>query len=362
MSIATKVALVVDALPNIGGAEKVLMAAMELFPHAPIYTLLYNRAAFLRTPIANRNVHASYINHLPLSNTYYKNYFPLMPHAISKFDLCDYDLILSFSYSVAHGVSTQAGQIHLSYTYTPMRYAWRNIGLNGFQRPQSKVLNLIFRPFRSWDMAVTARIDRIAAVSYWIADWVERAYHRESTVIYPPVDVERFSPALERDDYYITVSRLVSHKRVDLLLKAFNLLKRPLLVVGEGPEHSRLERLSGPYCRLLGFQSDRDAAALLSRARAYVCAGEEDFGIAAVEAQAAGCPVIAYRKGGVLETVVEHETGLFFDEPTVESLVDGIERFERQRLSFNAHRISTRAQCFNKERFIREFTKFAGCP
>ncbi|HLF89019.1 MAG TPA: glycosyltransferase [Anaerolineales bacterium] len=362
MPVATKVAMVVDALPNIGGAEKVLMAAMELFPHAPIYTLLYNRTAFLRTPVANRKVHASYINRLPLSDTYYKNYFPLMPHAIRQFDLCDYDLILSFSYSVAHGVSTQPGQIHLSYTYTPMRYAWRDIGLNGFQRPQSKVLNFIFQPFRSWDLAVTAKIDRIAAVSHWIADWVERAYQRESTVIYPPVDVERFSPAPERDDYYITVSRLVSHKRVDLLLKAFNLLKRPLLVVGEGPEHSRLEHLSGPYSRLLGFQSDSDVAALLSRARAYVCAGEEDFGIAAVEAQAAGCPVIAYRKGGVLETVVEHETGLFFDEPTVGSLVDGIERFERQRLSFNSYQISTRAQCFNKERFFREFTKFVGCP
>ena len=353
-----KVAFVVDALPFLGGAEKVLMAALELFPDAPIYTLIYNRDVFAHTPIAARRVIPSFIDHLPLAHSQYRKYLPLMPFAIQQFDLREYERVFSFSYAVAHGISTHPGQKHLSYTHTPMRYAWRNMGLNGFQKSRNTLLTYLFRPFRTWDLGAIANVESFASASHWIADCVKRIYHRESTVIYPPVDVERFCPAQERGDYYLTVSRLVAHKRIRLLIEAFNQLKLPLLIAGDGPERKKLERLAGPHIQFLGFQPDEKVTSLLNRARAFVCAGEEDFGIANVEAQAAGCPVIAYRKGGVLETIREGETGLFFDEPSTGSLVEAVERFERSAVHFNAAHIAASVQRFNKTRFLREFSAF----
>jgi glycosyltransferase involved in cell wall biosynthesis len=360
MSIKQKVAMVIDALPGIGGAEKVLMAVMELYPDAPIYTLVYNRAAFAGTPIAARRVIPSVIDRLPKAYKHYRKYLPLMPGAIERFDLGGYDLVLSLSYAVAHGIAVQTGQKHLSYTFTPMRYAWCNIGLDGVERPHHRFVNWLFGKFRKWDVSAVERVDRLAAVSGYIANCTRRAYRRESTVIYPPVEVERFSPQPERGDYYVTVSRLVAHKRVDLMVQAFNLLGLPLLVVGDGPERSRLERRAQPNVRFLGFQPDEKIAELLGRARSYISAGKEDFGIAAVEAQAAGCPVIAYRRGGALETVIEDQTGLFFDEPVLESLVDAVECFEGRRQIFEPAQIAASVQRFNRRRFLQEFAAFAG--
>lgn len=363
MPVNSRVAIVVDALPFLSGAEKVLMAALELFPRAPIFTMIYNAPAFRRTPIAGRTIFTSFINRLPFAATHYKRYFPLMPAAVRRFDLGAYDAVLSFSYAVAHGVSTHSGQRHLSYTFTPMRYAWRRIGLNGTQAPQN-VTSLLLGPFRKWDAAAASRIDQLASVSGWIAQWVRRAYGRESTVIYPPVDVERFTPGAARGDFYISVSRLVAHKRVDLIIQAFNWLRLPLIVVGDGPERARLARLAGPDVRLCGYLPDRELASLLAQARAFVCAGEEDFGIAAVEAQAAGCPVIAYRKGGALETVREGETGLFFDQPSADSLIEAVIEFEATASRFDARQIAASVQRFNKARFLAEFQAFVqhGAP
>jgi glycosyltransferase involved in cell wall biosynthesis len=360
MPLAPKVALVIDALPGIGGTEKVLLNAMELFPEAPIYTLLYNRDAFVDTPLATRQIVTSFIDRLPGAYSQYRKYLPLMPRAIEGFDLRGYDLVLSFSYAVAHGVRIRAGQKHISYTLTPMRYAWGINGRNGAERPHDRILHRLLAEFRRWDLAAVAHVDHIAAISYWIANRIQCAYRQESTVIYPPVEVERFSPHPVRGDYYITVNRLVAHKRVDLMVKAFNRLRLPLLVVGEGPERSRLERLARSNIRFLGFQSDENVANLLGRARAYICAGQEDFGIAIVEAQAAGCPVIAYHMGGALETIVEGQTGLFFDEPNPESLADAVERFESQRQKFQSDQIAASVQSFNKGRFLQEFAAFSG--
>lgn len=360
VSVKQKVALVIDALPAIGGAEKVLMAVMEIFPEAPIYTLLYNRAAFSGTPICARQVIPSFIDGIPGVYRQYRKYLPLMPGAIERFDFGSFDLVLSLSYAVAHGIRVQDGQQHLSYTFTPMRYAWCNIGLDGAERPHHRISSWLLGKFRKWDCAAVERVHHLAAVSRYIANCTRRAYRRESTIIYPPVDVELFSPQRERGDYFITVNRLVAHKRVDLMVDAFNLLRLPLLVIGEGPERQRLERRAGSNIRFLGFQPERKVQELLGRARAYVCAGKEDFGIASVEAQAAGCPVIAYCKGGALETVIEDQTGLFFDEPVVESLVDAVERFEERRQDFHPEQISASVQYFNKQRFLQEFAEFSG--
>ena len=352
------VALVIDALPAIGGAEKVLLAAMELFPHAPIYTLIYNRSAFSNTSLANRQVITSGMERLPMARKQYRMLLPLMPYLIGRFDLQQYHKVISFSYAVAHGVRTLPGQIHLSYTYTPMRYAWRGYGLNGEQKPGNGILPLLFQAFRHWDIGAAARVERFAAVSHWIARLMKNVYRRDATVIYPPVEVERFSHQAKRRNYYVTVARLVAHKRIDLVVEAFNRLKLPLLVVGEGTERHRLEHLAQSNICFLGFQPDQEIAALLNHARGYICAGEEDFGIAMVEAQAAGCPVIAYRRGGSLETIVEGQTGLFFNEQTCENLCEAVLRCEQKINQFDNLNIAANARRFNKERFLHEFSAF----
>jgi glycosyltransferase involved in cell wall biosynthesis len=356
MSVTPKVALVVDALPGLGGAEKVLIAAMELFPEAPIYTLIFNRIAFSNTPIAQRQVITSYIDRLPLAYTQYRKFLPLMPHAIAQFDLREFDKVVSFSYAVAHGIATHPGQTHFSYTYTPMRYAWRQVGLDGLQKPSDPMLSTIFSPFRCWDLKAVAHVNGFASVSHWIKEWVRRIYQRESAVIYPPVEVERFNPQVKRENYYITVSRLVAHKRIDLIVAAFNRLKLPLLIIGDGPERVRLEHQAEENIHFLGFQADEQVNKLLSRARGYICAGEEDFGIALVEAQAAGCPVIAYSRGGALETVLNGTTGLFFDEQSVESLAEAVKRSESCLFDLGALRLN--AQRFNRLRFQEKFKNF----
>jgi glycosyltransferase involved in cell wall biosynthesis len=353
-----KVAIVVDALVGMGGAEKVLLSAMELFPFAPIYTMLYNPSPFANTAIAERQINTSFINRLPWSREHYRDYLPLMPMAVEQFDLSRYDLIISLSYAVAHGVKVLPGQTHISYTYTPMRYAWRNVPLRGYffglQWPVRRILN----EFCRWDVSAVTRINRLGAISNYVASLIRNAYHLESEVIYPPVDVDRFHPWYPRDDYYVTVSRLVAHKRIDLIVEAFSALKLPLIVVGDGPEMAHLRRIASPNVTFIGYRDDAAVEDLLGRARAFIYASEEDFGIAMVEAQAAGCPVIAYGKGAALETVCEGETGLYFQQQSTDSLIDAVRRFERQAGSFNPRASIMNARRFNKERFKGEFKAF----
>jgi glycosyltransferase involved in cell wall biosynthesis len=356
MQLSSKIAFVIDALPGIGGAEKVLMAALELFPGAPVYTLLYNREKFVHTPIACHQVNTSFIQRLPFARMQYRKYLPVMPLAMRQFNLSAYDTVISFSYAVAHGVRVHAGQNLLSYTFTPMRYAWSNIGLDGKPRRSSLVLDRIFRQFREWDLTAVNRVHRLAAVSGWISAWIRRAYRRDSCVIYPPVEIERFTPASERDDYFVTISRLVPHKRVDLLVDAFNCLGLPLFIIGDGPERRNLEERARENVRFLGFQPDSVIDGLLNRARAYVCPGSEDFGIAMVEAQAAGCPLIAFGYGGALEIVLEDQTGIFFNESTPESLIAAVERFDKSSIS--VYDCALNARRFDKKRFHLELGAF----
>ncbi len=356
MPVTSKAAFVVDALPGLGGAEKVLMAALELFPDAPVYTLLYNREPFACSPLAGRRVVTSFIERLPLARTQYRSYLPLMPLAMRRFDLGGYDTVLSFSYAVAHGVKLEEGQKHFSYTYTPMRYAWSSMGLDGRPRPPSPLLDWFFRCFRDWDVAAASRVHKFAAVSGWIAQEIRRAYRRDSRIIYPPVDVERFCPDAGRSDVFVSIARLVPHKRIDLLVEAFNRTGLPLLIVGEGPERAKLERRAAGNIRFLGFQPDPVIEKLLSRARAYVCPGEEDFGIAMVEAQAAGCPVVAFGAGGSREIVIENQTGLFFGESTPEGLAEALERFDR--MDFSSRECAVNAARFTKKRFLAELEAF----
>jgi len=354
----TEVAFVVDALPGMGGGERVVSQSLALFPDASLYTLFYNQAAFTHTRIAEHPVVSSLIDHLPLSQTHYRSYLPLMMMAVRQFDLSRFDLVISFSYAIAHAVSVRPGQRHLSYTFTPMRYAWRNYSINGMLSPTRHFASWFNAFFRKWDARAVAQVDQFAAVSKDIAGWIETAYHRDSQVIYPPVELRRFRPHYPRENFFITVSRLVAHKHLALIVETFSAMKLPLVVVGEGPELAHLRQAAASNIKFTGYLPDVDVADLLGRARAYVSAAEEDFGIAMIEAQAAGCPVITYQKGGAIETVIDGQTGLFFKEQSRQSLCDAVERFTQTQDSFFENFLIENARKFGVERFEQEFSKF----
>ena len=358
MKSKPKIAFVVDALPGIGGGEKTLFAALEAYPHADIFTLIYNKEAFVNTPVAHHIVMTSFINAIPFALKYYRALLPLMPAAIERFDLSAYDIVVSFSYAVAHGVRVPKGTRHVSYTYTPMRYAWSDVNLDGTNSNKNLIVNLLMESFRRWDKSAVECVDEISAISHAISERVRSAYQRDAQAIYPPVETERFHPCEKRENYYVTVSRLVAHKRIDLIVQAFSRLKLPLLVIGDGPELERLQRMASANIQFLTNQPDNKVAEFLGKARGFVCATEEDFGIAIVEAQAAGCPVLAYGKGGALETVIDGVTGFFFAEQSTESLMVCIKKYEVEIQKFLANDLVKNSMRFRKERFIKEFVAF----
>lgn len=360
MPSSPRIAFILDALIAIGGGEKTLFAALEVFPQADIFTLVYNRSAFANTPIADKQIMTSYLDRLPFAQTHHRLLLPLMPSAIERFDLRPYDVIIAFSYAVSHGVRVRDGARHLCYMYTPMRYAWNDMNLDGTHASKNVVLDLAMRKFRKWDRSAANRVDEFAAISQAVAERIRSAYRRKARLIYPPVEVDRFSAQGRQGDYFVTVSRLVPHKRLDVVIEAFSHLKLPLKVIGEGPERERLQRRAEDNIEFLGYQSEERVAQILGRARGFVCAAEEDFGIAIVEAQAAGCPVIAYRNGGALETVVEGRTGLFFNEQSAESLIESVGRFQDSYHCFRTDILVGNAQRFSKARFQQRFQEFVG--
>jgi glycosyltransferase involved in cell wall biosynthesis len=281
-----------------------------------------------------------------------------MPAVIERFDLHTYDHIVCFSYAVAHGVVNHKGARHVSYTYTPMRYAWTDLNLNGTHTRKNLILNGFMHAFRKWDREAASRVHAFASISQTISRRIAEAYQRPAPVIYPPVDVDRFKPVYPREDYYMTVTRLVPHKRVDLIVEAFSKLNLPLIVVGDGPELTRLRRMATSNIQLLGYTPDDKVVELLGRARAFVSAAAEDFGIAIVEAQAAGCPVIAYGEGGAVETVIPNVTGIHFSEQTAEALIQAVQEVERTHHRFQIDELVQNARRYRKERFLSEFNKF----
>ena len=360
MKSEPRVAFIIDALPALGGGEKVLFTALEAYPHADIFTLVYNQAVFVNTPLTTKKINTSYINSIPFAQKRYRMFLPLMPNAIERFDLRAYATIVSFSYAVAHGVKNHNGARHVSYTYTPMRYAWTDLNLNGTHTRKSLILDGLMRTFRTWDRKAAARVHAFAAISQAVSRRIASAYQRDAIVIYPPVEVARFEPAPKRENYYITVTRLVAHKRIDILVQAFSQLNLPLVIIGDGPELPRLKHISKPNIQFLGYQSDEKVAELLAKARGFVCATAEDFGIAIVEAQAAGCPVIAYGQGGALETVMDGVTGIFFHEQSPECLIAAIQKYERIYSDFRTADLVKNSQKFDRQHFIHNFIEFVG--
>ncbi|MDP1547893.1 MAG: glycosyltransferase, partial [Anaerolineales bacterium] len=286
---------------------------------------------------------------------------PLMPLAIESMNVRDYDVALSISHAVAHGIKTNKNQIHISYVCTPMRYAWHlqnnYLHLHHLDKPiLGSAARLTLGLLRHWDRVSAARADHLLAISHWTAQKIKQAWSRDSHVIYPPVNVERFSPAAERDNYYIHVSRLVPYKMTAEIIKAFNELKLSLIVIGDGPEMPRLQKLAKENVKLLGYQTDEVVTDLLNRAKAFIYMATEDFGMAMVEAQAAGCPVIAYGMGGATEIVRDGETGCLFQEQSSRSLSETVLQF--QSMELNGKAASENATRFSVERFRREFSDY----
>ncbi len=352
-----RVAFVHDWLNGMRGGEKVLEAMLEVLPEADIYTLLLERDK-ISPAIASRPVTTSFVQRLPFARRMYRYYLPLFPRAIERFDLSAYDLVVSTSHCVAKGAKVSDDSLHISYIHTPARY------LYGFQKEYfgsslaKRAAMALFAPsVRRWDQRTVERVDDFIANSSNVAARIRQYYNRDAHVIHPPVDTEFFTPGSdEPSDFFLVVSALVPYKRIKLAVEAFNRLRLPLVIIGRGPLRHRLERTAGPTVTLLGWLPDEEVRALLQQCRALVFPGEEDFGIVPVEAMACGRPVIAYRRGGALETVVEDETGLFFDEQTPECLAEAIERFERA--TFDPAACRRRAESFGQERFKREFRDF----
>jgi len=355
-----RTALVQDALPFFGGAERVLVQARRVFPRAQLYTLIHRPSAFTGTPLEGVPARTSFLDRLPGARRLHRLFFPLYPRAVESLDLGAYDLILSFSYAVAHGARARPGQPHLALFYTPLRLAYQDshpLVQGGGAR--ARLLRRALGGFRRWDAAAADRPTALLAVSGWVARLARGLYGRPVGVLYPPVETGRFRPAPAREEFYLAVSRLEPHKRLDLVVEAFNRLRRPLLVVGEGSQRARLERAARGNIRFLGRLPDPDAARLFERARALVHAGVEDFGISLVEAQAAGCPVIAFAGGGACETVLPGRTGLLFPEQSAGSLAEAVAEFERCQAAFKSEELRAWAGRFSAARFRRELAQAA---
>ncbi len=349
-----KMAFVYDWLVAMGGGEKALEAIYELFP-APIYTLMKHEklAGF---PSKEAEIFTSFIQKLPFAQKAHRYYLPLFPLAIEQFDLTNYDLVLSISHAVAKGALTHPHQLHICYCFTPMRYIWNHTHqyLNRMGSIQRIIARWGFHRLRNWDIASVGRVDHFIANSHTVARRIKKVYGREADVIYPPVEVEEIALNANKEDFYLTVSRLVPYKKIDLIVESFaHMPKRRLIVIGDGPEARYIKGKAGKNVELLGEQPTEVVRDLMGRARGFIFAAEEDLGIVVLEAQAAGTPVIAFGKGGATETVVGEETGLFFLKQEIGSMIDAIERFEKS--SFDPMRIRNHAGGFNKERFQREF-------
>ncbi len=358
-----KTALVHDWLTTLGGAEKCLQSIQHLFP-SPLFTLVCDPALLSQIGLTKTRVITSFIQKLPWAKRHYPRYLPLFPLAIEQFDLSSYDLILSSSHAVAKGVVTSSDQWHICYCHTPMRYAWDLYHLyltqHHLQRtPKGFIAKIFLHYLRLWDAQSAQRVDAYIANSHYVAARIKKTYRRNATVIYPPVNTRFFTPYERKEPFYLTVSRLVPYKNTAVLLDAFSLLPdKTLVVIGAGPKLKALRQKAPSNVELLGYQDDATLKKYLQRAQAFIFPSLEDFGILPVEAQACGTPVIAYGKGGALETVIEGTTGLFFREPTAASLVKAIQTFEQTKEHFRPSVIRAHAETFSEEHFQRAFKHF----
>lgn len=357
-----RVAVVHEWLATYAGSERVLAEILLLYPQADLFAVVDFLPQDQRAFLAGRKVKVSFVHHLPLARTKFRWYLPLMPLAMEQLDLSAYDLIISNSHAVSKGVLTRSHQLHISYVHTPIRYAWdlqeqyldRSSGTGIVKSVMGRIL---MHYLRIWDLRTSTGVDCFVANSQFVARRIMRTYRRPATVVYPPVNIEKFPLNESKEDYYVAVARLVPYKRIDLLLEAFARLPHcKLVVIGGGPDLSKLRRKAPPNVALTGSLSGPDLRHHLACAKAFVYAGEEDFGISMVEAQACGTPVLAFARGGAAEIVVDGQTGLLFHQQTPDAIVATISEFERD-WQFDPARIRRNALRFSVNRFRDGFRR-----
>jgi glycosyltransferase involved in cell wall biosynthesis len=355
---APRVAIVQSWLNQYGGAERILEQLHDLFPEAPIYTSMFEPRV-LPEAYQSWDIRTSFLQHVPLSRTKHQLMLFLYPLAFESFDLAAYDLVLSLSSGFSHGARAGPGGRHVCYCLTPARFLWtfdRYVRLEGVGRATRLALGATVPLLRRWDYRAAQRVNRFVGISKVVQERIRRFYGRPSEIIYPSIAVDSFQPSDEVDDYFLTASRLIPYKRIDLAIEACNRLKLPLKVVGDGRSRAALERLAGPTIEFLGKVDDPTLRRLYARCRAFIFPGEEDFGITPVEAMAAGRPVIAYAAGGALDSIAEGVTGRFFHEQSAAALAAAVAASRCDRYDPGA--IRRHAEGFGRDVFLTQMREF----
>jgi len=353
-----RVALVHDYLNQYGGAERVLEAFCEIWPEAPIFTLIYDER---RTggAFAGRKIKTSFLQKVPFVKAHHRPFLMFMPLAVEQFDLSKYDLVISDTASFAKGVITRPKTLHICYCHTPTRYVWDDSHkyIEEFNYPSfvKKIIPPFLNYLRLWDEAASSRPDKYLTNSHFVASRIKKYYNQEAKVIYPPVRTSNFYIGQPRD-YFLAVARFLPYKKIDLAIRAFNKLGWSLKIIGDGPERKRLQKLANSNIEFLGLVDEKMLQDYYARCCAFVFPQEEDFGISAVEAMSSGRPVVAYRGGGALEIIKENETGIFFEQQSVESLIGALKKFKPE--DFNPIKIRQYALQFDKEIFKQKISEF----
>ncbi|MDP4001830.1 MAG: glycosyltransferase [bacterium] len=355
-----RIAFVHEYLNQFGGAERMLAVLAEMFPTAPIYTLLYDEKA-TRGLFKGRDIKTSFLQKFPGAVSHHEWYPLLMPMAIEQFDFSAFDVVISISASFAKGIITKPTTRHICYCLTPPRFLWDNSQKFSKDFGFPFLIRFASQPLisylRMWDRSASDRIDEFWRISDFVGKRIQKYYHQSSELIYPPVDVSAFLMATELpEDYFIMAGRLVSYKKFDVAIKAFNELKLPLKIIGIGPEIANLKRLANKNIEFLGQVDDKELASRYREAKALIFPQEEDFGIVPLEAMASGRPVIAYRGGGAGETVIENETGIFFDTQTPQAIIEAVKKFDSNK--FSPARCRARAEEFSTEVFRKNIFKY----
>lgn len=359
-----KIAVVHDWFITYGGAERVLEQILKIFPQADLFALYDFTPAGKRDYFQNKSVTTSFLQKFPFASRKYRSYLPFMPFAVEQFDLTGYDLVISSSHAVAHGVLTNSEQLHISYINNTMVYAWdlyhHYLEASGLKRGISGLLaRMIMHYIRNWDVSTSTRVDNYVANSRYMAKRIDKLYGQNADVIYPPVEVDKFELAADKDDYYVTVARLVPFKRIDLIIEAFNKMPdRQLIILGDGPDMKTLQKMAGNNIEFLGFKNQETVARYVKRARAFLFSSVEPFGIAVVEALASGTPVVAYGRGAAPEIVKDGKNGVLFDRQDANSMVQAIERLESNELTFTPQQMRMDASRFSTEQFRTQFKNY----
>lgn len=369
MSKIINTAVVADWLVTYAGAERVLCEMLKTVPHADLYAVIdFIDETTRKKHFQGKLAQTTFIQHLPFAQKKYRNYLPFMPYAIEQLDVSKYDVVISSSHAVAKGILTGPDQLHISYVHSPIRYAWdlqhqylNELHLN--KGLKSLIIRWLLHKIRMWDHRTSNGVDHFVANSKFIARRIKKVYGREADVIYPPVNTDMFQPKNNKDDYYVTASRMVPYKKIDLIVESFNHMKdKKLVVIGDGPDMEKIKAKASSNIEILGYQNNDVMQEYMRNAKAFVFAAEEDFGITPVEAQACGTPIIAFGKGGALETVVgknaENPTGVFFEEQKIESVVTAVNSFEREQHIYTPENCRLNALKFSTDRFNQEFSKY----